>query len=253
MPWRVHRDVLAELAGAVAALAEGSAARRRFSGKIFACVITESPPDFLRELRDDAAKLPPAVDLRVKPLAQPAGGGARGHRRLHTNSRQLEDFYELADDYDVVVDSLSSFFYFATLFSKGLKLMLNWHFPYVHLACALPVRWRRPVQQNGAWVYPASTGPLLDAHSLVAALERYARTDVRNGSDPGPGSCYDVDEGAMAPYVNAASPLPGAPFYVETPAGGAPVQGLVVRATGPAANSTPRALLSPWTRWPTSC
>ena len=153
----------------------------------------------------------------------------------------------------VVVDSLSSFFYFATLFSKGLKLMLNWHFPYVHLACALPVRWRRPVQQNGAWVYPASTGPLLDAHSLVAALERYARTDVRNGSDPGPGSCYDVDEGAMAPYVNAASPLPGAPFYVETPAGGAPVQGLVVRATGPAANSTPRALLSPWTRWPTSC
>ena len=130
----------------------------------------------------------------------------------------------------VVVDSLSSFFYFAALFSKGLKLMLNWHFPYAHLACALPVRWRKPVQQNGAWVYPASTGPLLDAHSLVAALERYARTDVRNGSDPGPGSCYDVDEGAMAPYVNAASPLPGAPFYVETPAGGAPVQGLVVRA-----------------------
>ena len=103
VPWRVHRDVLVQLAGAVAALAEGSAARRRFSGKIFACVITESPPDFLRELRDDAAKLPPAVDLRVKRLARLAGGGARGHRRLHshTNSRQLEDFYELADDYDV--------------------------------------------------------------------------------------------------------------------------------------------------------
>ena len=141
VPWGVYHGVLDELASAVSALPAGSAARKRFSGKIFACVITESPPTVLRELKTRG--LPQTVEVHVKPAPRAApqappkrhpghralpATAAQDRRRLHTNARQLGDFYELSDDYDVIVDSLSSFYYFAALFSKGLKIMLSWHF-----------------------------------------------------------------------------------------------------------------------------
>ena len=109
--------------------------------------------------------------------------------------------------------------------------MLTWTMPYAHLGCALPVKWRRPANRGGKWTYPKASGPLLDAADLAGALERYA-AGGRNGS------CYALDEAAMAPYVNPAAGArapPGWPLEYAEPAAGAPVVGVPLR---------------PWTAWP---
>ena len=257
--WDVYRAVLAELRAALQRAAPGSA-RAKYTS-IFACVVTEDPKALEAELK--GAPSPPGVTVKVKaPRAPPRSPGRRPpphraaprkkrgpHRKLasqHSNGRQFDDFLELSDDFDVVVDSLSSFVYFAALYARGLKLMLTWTMPYAHLGCALPVKWRRPANRGGKWTYPKASGPLLDAADLAGALERYA-AGGRNGS------CYALDEAAMAPYVNPAAGAPrpaGWPLEYAEPAAGAPVVGVPLRPTtaGGANVSAPRA--TPWTAWP---
>jgi hypothetical protein len=267
--WSVYRAVLAELQASLKSSAPGSA-RSRYTS-IFACVITEDPRAAEAELqgaapvegatvrvkkpraraRSPATQPPPR---RSPPHQSPLRRKREPHRQLlskHSNGRQFDDFLELSDDFDVIVDSLSSFVYFAALYERGLKLMLTWTMPYAHLGCALPVRWSRPALQSGKWTYPRTPGPLLDASDLAGALERYA-AGGRNGS------CYALDEDAMAPYVNPAAGAPtplGWPLEYAEPAPGSPVLGVPLRPTNASAGSSnasaPRA--TPWTAWPGAC
>ena len=114
------------------------------------------------------------------------------------------------------------------------------------------MRWSKPFKpspQGKEWTNPPSVRPLIDVAALTAALERYAAHDVRDGSAPGKGSCYDLNETAMAPFADPAPP--GSPWVVDAPADGKPVTGVLARATT-GTNATTRARPG-WTRWPTTC
>ena len=261
--WHVYHNLLVEIDAALRGLPDGSPAKARFNGGVSACVVTENPKQFGAELAGELKKmpLPQGVRVLVNPAAPPPKS-TPARRLQHVTHGQLDDFNALADDFDVVVDSLSSFVYFAALFSRGVKLMLTWTMPYDHLSCALPVRWRRPTMAKGAWTYPENSAPLLDAHAFAETLERYAAQPRRatNGTNAHvpDGSCFDLDRTRMGPYVSpkpGTKPAPGAPFRWVEPPMGAVVSGVDVRPArldppdGDLANWT----ASPWTRWTSTC
>lgn len=192
----------------------------------------------------------PQVRVQIKG----ASGPKRPRRQLHSNPEQLNDFYALSDDFDAVVDSLSSFVYFATLFTNGLKFMLNWMFPYEHLSCALNVAWRRPERNprnpDGPFLQRRHVAPLVDVDALAAALERYAATESIDDSHPH--SCYALNETAMRPYVHVPNGGRGTFAVTPAPKPGAVVVGLKAAWTDPTAPFDPLPRPT-WTRWPTTC
>lgn len=146
IPWTAYQAVLDELARAAAP---------RWSG-VAACVIFERGQAAAIKKEVAAFEVPNNVTLYLNTETQPIG------RRLHAkNDNEVNDFLSLGRDFDVFVDSHSSYAYWASLLSTGVKLMITEAMPWSHLSCTVKVDPHAP--------------QVLNSQHLAQALDLYAQ------------------------------------------------------------------------------
>jgi len=139
--------------------------------------------------------IPPGINLHLH-------GQTRAGR---SDTARLLDDWRLFTEADILVTSLSSYAYYAALFSRGIKLSVDFAFPTEHLGCVVHVaRWNlysdAKACTEGLW----HSGFIPSAHEPSAVEEPFSREAFESALRKlEAGTCIALQDGTHSGDANA--------------------------------------------------